>query len=69
MFGNVIMALCCFPFQKNLEVLPNLVKNKKQTCVLLILAKCVFVTTSFDLCMPKGAHDVFALVISWEKIR
>jgi hypothetical protein len=21
------------------------------------------------LCMPKGAHDVFALVISWEKIR
>jgi hypothetical protein len=61
--GNAIMALCCFPFQKNHEVLPNLVKKKKQTYFLLILAKCVFVTTSFDLCMSKGAHDVFALVI------
>jgi hypothetical protein len=45
-----IMALCCFPFQKKtLEVLPNLVqkKKKKQTYVLLILAKCVFATTKF----------------------
>jgi len=54
-----------FPFKKNLEDLPNLVKKKKQTYVLLILAKCVFTTTSFDLCMSKGAYNVFALVINF----
>jgi hypothetical protein len=51
-----------FPFKKNLEDLPNLVKKKKQTYVLLILAKCVFATTSFDLCMPKGAHNFECIV-------
>jgi hypothetical protein len=63
-FGNAIMALCCFPFQKNLEVLPNLTKKKKQTC-LINFGKMCFVTTSFDLCISKGAHDVFALVINF----
>jgi hypothetical protein len=54
-----------FPFKKNLEDLPNLVKKKKQTYVLLILAKCVFATTSFDLCMSKGAHNFECIVEGW----
>jgi hypothetical protein len=29
------------------------------------LAKCVFVTTIFDLWMSKGPHDVFALVLNF----
>jgi hypothetical protein len=33
------------------------------------LVKCVYATTSFELKMSKGAHDVFDwLWISWEKI-
>jgi hypothetical protein len=46
-------------------MLLDLVKKTKQACVLLILAKCVFVTRSFDLWMSKGAHDVFALVLNF----
>ncbi len=64
-FGNAIMASCFFPFQKTLEVLPNLPKKKKQTYVFLILAKCVFATTSFDLCMSKGAHNFECIVEGW----
>jgi hypothetical protein len=34
------------------------------------LVECVSQTTSFELTMSKGAHDVFDwLWISWEKIR
>jgi hypothetical protein len=33
--------------------------------VLPKLKQCYFVTTSFDLWMSKGAHDVFALVINF----
>ncbi len=40
-------------------MLPNLVENTKQTYVLLVLVECVYTTTSFDLWMSKGAHDVF----------
>jgi hypothetical protein len=40
-------------------MLLNLVENKKQTYVLLVLAECVFANTSFDLWMSKGAHVVF----------
>jgi len=46
-------------------MLLNLIKKAKQTCVLLVLAKCVFVTTIFDLWMSKEAHDVFALVLNF----
>jgi len=48
-------------------MLLDLVKKTKQACVLLILAKCVFITRSFDLWMSKGAHDVFALVLNFLK--
>ncbi len=67
-FGNVIMPRqCCFPFQKtfNQEVLPNLVQKTKQTYVLLVLLECVYVISSFDLWMPKTAHDIFALVLNF----
>jgi hypothetical protein len=39
-------------------------KNKK-LYVLLALAKCNYVTTSFDLWVLKGAHNIFALVINF----
>ncbi len=47
------------------EMLLDLIKKTKQTCVLLVLAECVFVTTIFGLWMSKGAHDVFALVLNF----
>jgi hypothetical protein len=48
-----------FPFKKTFiqEVLLNLVEKTKQTYVLLIIAKCVFTISSFDLWMSKWAHD------------
>jgi hypothetical protein len=46
-------------------MLLDLVKKTKQTHVLLVLAKCVFVTRSFDLWMSKAPHDVFALVLNF----
>jgi len=44
------------------EVLSKLEKNN-QLYVLLALASCYSVTTSFDLWMSKGAYDIFAFVI------
>jgi hypothetical protein len=49
----------------NQEMLSNLVKKTKQTYVLPILAKFVFVIISFNVWMSKGAHDVFALVVNF----
>jgi hypothetical protein len=40
-------------------MLLDLVENTKQTYVLFFLVKCVYATTSFELKMSKGAHDVF----------
>jgi hypothetical protein len=40
-------------------MLLDLVENTKQTYVLLVLVECVSTTTSFELRMSKGAHDVF----------
>jgi hypothetical protein len=40
-------------------MLLDLVENTKQTYVLLVLVECVSQTTSFELTMSKGAHDVF----------
>jgi hypothetical protein len=56
-----------FPFQFFFShiVLPDLVQKTKQTYVLLLLDECYCVITSFDLWMSKGAHDVFALVITF----
>jgi hypothetical protein len=37
----------------------------KQVNVLPKLIDCIFATTSFDLWMSKGDHDIFALVIKF----
>ncbi len=54
-----------FPSRKQFsqEILPNLVEKTKQVYVLPKLIDCIYATTSFDLWMSKGAHDIFALVI------
>jgi hypothetical protein len=64
------MHLCpriAFPSSKmfSQEVLVDLVEKTKQEYVLPKLKQCYFATTSFDLWMPKGAHDVFALEINF----
>ncbi len=41
----------------------ELIKKTKETYVLPLLNDSSCVTTSFDLWMSKGAHDVFFLVI------
>ncbi len=53
------------PFRKpfSREILSKLVEKIKQLYVLLALAYCYYVTTSFDLWMSKGAYDIYALVI------
>jgi hypothetical protein len=63
------MHLCpsvVFPLRKTFsqEVLVDLAKNMKEIYVLPKLKQCYSTTTSFDLLMSKGAHDVFALVIN-----
>ncbi len=65
----LVLQLCPhvqFPFQKLFYVvLPKLVEKIKETYVLPLLYDNCCATTSFDLWMSKGAHDVFALVISF----
>jgi hypothetical protein len=46
-------------------MLLDLIGKTKQTYVLLVLAKCVYVITSFKLWIYKKAHDVFALVVDF----
>jgi hypothetical protein len=46
-------------------VFPELVEKTKETNVLPLLNDCSCVTTSFDLWMFKGAHNVFVLVINF----
>ncbi len=56
-----------FPSKKQFsqEILPNLVEKTKQIYVLQKLTNCIFATTSFDLWMSKGAHDIFVLIINF----
>jgi hypothetical protein len=56
-----------FPFQKLFSniILSKLVEKTKETYILPLLNDCSCVTTSFDLWMSKGAHDVFILVINF----
>ncbi len=51
-------------------MLLDLIGKTKQTYVLLVLAKCVYVIMSFYLWIYKRAHDVFALIVDFlgEKI-
>jgi hypothetical protein len=55
-----------FLFQKLFSniILPKLVEKTKETYVLPLLNDYNCATTSFDLWMSKGAHDVFVLVIN-----
>ncbi len=46
-------------------MLPNLLEKTKQTYISLVLAKCVYTITSFDLWISKMALDVFALVVNF----
>jgi len=46
------------------DVLPGIMEKTKQTNVLPFVEECHSTIVSFDLCMSKGAHDVFALDIT-----
>jgi hypothetical protein len=66
------MGLCfylrlVFPFRKVFreEVLSNLVGKTKSLYVLLSLFDYLSNTTTFDLWMLMGVHDVFALVVNF----
>ncbi len=66
---RLVMHLCprvMFPSRKTFsqEIFVNLVENTKEEHVLPKLKQCYSTIASFDLWMSKGAHDVFALVIS-----
>jgi hypothetical protein len=56
-----------FPSQKVFKekVLPNLVEKTKFLYVLFALSDCLFATTTFDLWMLMGAHDIFALIVNF----
>jgi hypothetical protein len=41
------------------------VEKTKELYVFLQLVECLLTTISFDLWMPKGAHDIFALVVNF----
>jgi hypothetical protein len=41
------------------------VEETKQIYVLPKFTNCISTTTSFDLWMPKGVHDIFAFVINF----
>jgi hypothetical protein len=40
-------------------------EKTKQLYVLPTLVNCHYATISFDLCMSKVGHDIFALVINF----
>jgi hypothetical protein len=56
-----------FPSNKTFsqEVLVDLEEKTKREYVLPKLKQCYSKTSSFDLGMSKGAHDVFVLVINF----
>ncbi len=47
------------------DILLGLMKKINELYVVHALAKCHFVTASFDLWMSKGTYDLFALVINF----
>ncbi len=69
-FKHPILHLCpqvVFPSQFffSHELLFKLAEKKKQVYVLPKLGDYIF-ATSFDLWVSKGAHDIFAFVISFQ---
>jgi hypothetical protein len=57
----------CFHKKKKVsqEVLVDLVEKTKQEYMFFKLKQCYYAAVSFHFWMSKGAHDVFALVISF----
>jgi hypothetical protein len=53
------------PFKKQLsqEIMFRLVKKTTQIVCRTIFAKCHLAIASFDMCMSKGVHGIFALVV------
>jgi hypothetical protein len=68
-FKFLTLHLCprvVFPFEKKISgKLLNLVEKIKEMYVLPKLIDCISITSSFDLWMSKGAHDIFVLVINF----
>jgi hypothetical protein len=69
-FKHLILHLSfkvVFPSRKQFskEILLNFVEKTKQVYVLPKLTNCIFATTSFDLWMSKGVHDIFTFVINF----
>jgi hypothetical protein len=64
--AKVWFGICVLELSRKLfhEILPNLVEKMKQIYVWLKLTNSIS-TTSFDLWMSKGAHDVFTFVINF----
>jgi hypothetical protein len=56
-----------FPSQHQLvtNVLPNIVEKTREKCVLPSLASYITCTSSFDLWMSRGGHDIFTMVVSF----
>jgi hypothetical protein len=51
--------------QFSYELLFELVEKTKQLYVLATLVECYSITVSFDSCILKVGHDIFALVINF----
>jgi hypothetical protein len=51
--------------KKSHEILLKLVEKMKQIYVLPKLGDYIFATTSFELWMSNGAHDMFVLAINF----
>ncbi len=69
-FMHLILHLChqvIFPFFKknSHEILPKLMKKRKQMYVPPKLEDYTSTTTNFDLWMSKEAHDIFAYMINF----
>jgi hypothetical protein len=60
-FDLVFVSSSPVPFMKvfSHDVLLDIMEKTKQTNVLPFVEECHSTIVSFDLCMSKGAHDVF----------
>ncbi len=65
-FDLVFVSSSLVPFMKvfSHDVLLGIMEKTKQTNVLSFVEECHSTIVSFDLCMSKGVHDVFALDIT-----
>ncbi len=65
-FDLVFVFSSLVPFIKvfSHDVLLGIMEKTKQTNVFPFVEECHSTIVTFDLCMSKGAHDVFALDIT-----